>query len=315
MANPYQPGPLHGGARSLMGALLQGDEIESAAKSAAELQSMKVAGEHADTDRKITQAYLERDKRVAQKSYQTDMEAAGLSPQAAKLLSSLAIGGHGSAIDNIQKYDMREDAVPALQAEGVSPANAILAAMAGRPLDQVKVQGGQIIEDPYAQAPSIRPTEAHAAQAQASMARAGASAASADASRARADATRDRMANPGKYRAPGGSGSRGGRGTERERAIEALRQAEADGYDVTGLDARDVLDSWKRTGDWKPRRKGEGGGEIRVIGARGTRDIPSGRPAAKAAPTAAKPPVAGARKAPDGKWYVQKQGKWFRVDG
>jgi hypothetical protein len=133
-----------------MGALLQGDEVESAAKAAAELQSMKVAGEHADTDRKITQAYLERDKRVAQKSYQTDMEAAGLSPQAAKLLSSLAIGGHGSAIDNIQKYDMREDAVPALQAEGVSPANAILAAMAGRPLDQVKVQGGQIIEDPYA---------------------------------------------------------------------------------------------------------------------------------------------------------------------
>jgi hypothetical protein len=33
-----------------------------------------------------------------------------------------------------------------------------------------------------------------------------------------------------------------------------------------------------------------------------------------ATPKAEEPPMAGAQKAPDGFWYVQQNGKWFKVD-
>lgn len=44
-------------------------------------------------------------------------------------------------------------------------------------------------------------------------------------------------------------------------------------------------------------------------------DEAPGAPAAAAAPSDAEmPPVPGARRAPDGNWYVQQNGQWFRVD-
>lgn len=46
---------------------------------------------------------------------------------------------------------------------------------------------------------------------------------------------------------------------------------------------------------------------------RGSADtVARAKPAAKAS---SKPPVPGARQAPDGKWYVKQNGKYFRVDG
>jgi hypothetical protein len=57
-------------------------------------------------------------------------------------------------------------------------------------------------------------------------------------------------------------------------------------------------------------------GKYRRIDPATGQEVPFGQEQAPAAPQGSgdQPPVAGAKKAPDGKWYVQQNGKWFRVD-
>lgn len=311
MSNPYQPGPIAGGVERLVGALMGGDEAEGRARDAATMRALQAQGLHASVEKKVTDAKLAADKRMAQQAYEDNLRASGFDDTSARLVSGLMVGGNGAQIEQVQKYGLRNDARTALEADpNVSTANAILGALAGKPMESVNVEGGQIIRGMYGDAPAIAPTEAHSAQARASDARATASYASADAARARAERTRSSPP------IGAGRGAGGGRGTERERLL-AEAKAILDGlqgdpqYDIRGVTLEDVVRDLKKTGEYVPVPARPG--TIKVITSRGNYSVPDGRGRAPAA--ADKPPVAGARKAPDGNWYVQKDGKYYRVEG
>lgn len=151
--------PLASGAEALFGALLGGGATEEAARQKEELRLRQVQLAEATLDDKMTDALLNRDKRKAQQDYRANLKASGFGDGAADLVSNLLIGGHGAQIDDVQKYGMRDRAVPALEAQGFSPANAILAALDGKPLSEVDVDSGHIIRDRFSASPTVAPTE------------------------------------------------------------------------------------------------------------------------------------------------------------
>lgn len=188
MRNPYQPGPLAGGMQSLVGALMGGDATEARAREAATLEALRKQSLTATIEDKVTRAKLNADKRVAQQQHEADLVATGrYTPEQARLIANMNIGGFGANIGRVHEFDLREQALGALQADpNVSEANAVLGALSGKPMPSVDVKGNQIIRAIYGDAPAVSPTEVAQAQAAASYARAGASQAQANLANTRA---------------------------------------------------------------------------------------------------------------------------------
>lgn len=253
----FRPGPISAGTEDLFAALAGGGAAQEAAKLRQEASYLQTDSATAELDRKITQALLERDKRTAQQSYVSNFEANGVTSPVAALLSNAMIGGDAN-LEQAQKYDMRGRAETALAGEGFTPANAILAALQGKPVEAIDTQGGQNIRGQYTAAPVIEDTAETLSKIVANQARAGASNASANLSNIKADA--------GGY-AP----SR--RATAIEDAAHILETMRGDpDLDLTGVDARMVADAIKRSGKYTPPLRKPG--SIRVIQAERIDDIP-----------------------------------------
>jgi hypothetical protein len=263
MANPYAPGPLAGGAEALFGALAGGDQIESMAKQKAQIALLTQQSAEQTLDKKITDALLARDKRKAQQSYQANFEANGVAPSTAALISNAMIGGDAN-LEQAQKFDLRARAEPALAAEGFTPANAILGALAGKPVEGVKLVGGNRIDDIYSDSPTVTPTEAGLATIAATAAQANQRNAAANLSNVKA-AAGGFAPERGKDGAGKGTTKKSGaRGTLMERAYDLLEAARSDPtLDVTGIDAKQVSDTIKRNGHWTPPKRQTG--TVRLI--------------------------------------------------
>ncbi len=94
--------------------------------------------------------------------------------------------------------------------------------------------------------------------------------------------------------------------TDRERAITARAVQDAQRNLLTSLGIEANL---AQNPNATPEDVTTAQGKVRAFQQGGT------PPAEKAAPSGGdKPPMEGAKKAPDGNWYVQKDGKWNRVD-
>lgn len=263
MANPYVAGPLAQGGADLFGALVGGQATQDRAQQVAQMRLLQTQTAEQTLDKKITDALLARDKRKAQQSYQTDLEANGFDPARAALLSNAMVGGDAN-LEQAQKFDLRARAEPALVDQGFTPANAILGALAGKPIQDVKVQGGQVIRDLYGDEPTLTPTDQGLASIAASAALANQRNASAELSNVKAAAGGFAPERGKDGAGKGGTKKSGARGTLMERAYDLLEAARTDPtLDVTGIDAKLVSDTIKRSGHWTPPKRQSG--QVRLI--------------------------------------------------
>jgi len=258
LADIFRPGPIAAGTSDLFSALASGGRVQEAAKQKEELRLLQVNSEQAELDRKITQAMLERDKRKSQQEYAKNFEATGVAAPMAALLSGAMIGGDAN-LEQAQTYNLRSRAEGALGAEGFTPANAILGALQGKPIEAIDTQGGQNIRGQFGANPVIEDTAETLSKIVANNARASSSAASADLYRTKADA--------------GGFAPTRTRTTAIEDAAAILNELRSEGkYDMTGVDAKMIADSIKRTGEYKPHLRKPG--TLRIIQAGRVEDIP-----------------------------------------
>lgn len=254
---------LNRGAAQFAQALFGGGAIEDEARRKEELRLLGVDDARAGLDRKITQAYLERDKRKALQDAEAKYVAAGVDPLQAAVMAGAHIGGFGN-LEQAQRYEMRGRAEPALMAEGVTPANAILGALAGKPLPAVDIQGGHVITGQFGDAPSIGQTGKEAAAEAANWAQAGYR-------NARAGLTNVQSAAGGWNPNTGGRGGGpsmvqpGVYGNKPLReAAAVIDDAIAGGFDLTGFDPKAVAAEMKSSGSFKPLPK-RGTDAIRII--------------------------------------------------
>lgn len=163
------------GAARFAEALFGGGGVEDKARIKQQMLYDQQDSGRAELDRKITQAMLERDKRTAQQSYPGAFQRQlGVDQQGGLDLSSFAIGGLVDNIGQAQQFDQRRRAEAALAAqEGISPANAILAALEGKPIQNVGIDSGHIIANRYDVAPTIDTTSLEDAKIAATNALAG----------------------------------------------------------------------------------------------------------------------------------------------
>ena len=246
---------LNQAGRALGAALFGGEAIERAARQKEELRLLGVDSGRAELDRKITQAYLERDKRNAQQQYRTGLEANGYTPDMAELLSNAMIGGDAN-LEQVQKFDLRRRAEPALIASGLTPANAILGALQGKPIPAVDIDGGYEVRGQYGAAPTVSATPGELADIASTQALA-------NQRNVRAGLLPGESASLVASRAPVAVVGAGG--TYTGGAPKAVKQAEAiladarsdPELDLTGFDLEQVADTMRRTNRFTaPTRKG-----------------------------------------------------------
>lgn len=151
---------LENGAGQIMQALLGGGRVEQNAQLKQQMAYDQADGLRADLDHKITQAYLERDKRKAQQSYRDKFVATGMDPTMADMTANAAIGGLASNLHDVQQYDLTNQAHTALAADpNITAANAALAALHGQPISDVRIDDGNAITHQFGAAPTIAPTQ------------------------------------------------------------------------------------------------------------------------------------------------------------
>lgn len=211
MANPLLPGPLAGGAESLVGAFMGGDATQAAAQQKAQLGAYQLQAAEAGIDKKMTDAFLARDKRKALQGVEAQYVAAGDDPIMAALKASAHIGGFGN-IEQAQRFGLRDTAHRALQADpNFNPANAALGALAGKPIAGVANVDGQNVTGIYGDAPVIANSDKTASTIVANRARAGASNAQAGTSNARTRLIDTQTAAGGWNPNTGGGGGKPGK--------------------------------------------------------------------------------------------------------
>ena len=195
---------IQSGAAKLFGALTGGGGIYEAARAKQQLANIGLAQQESDLMKKIDEAKMVRDQRVAREGYERDFAA--LFPDRAALapnLANLAIGTNanfaqiGQGVDNIFKANLRPQIADAYVAEGVNRGSALAAALGGTALKINDIDAGYQL-NPYTTGGAVAPTSL----TQASIAdKAMRGQVYADTTRAKAEAYVDRQ-----YRPPG-SGS------------------------------------------------------------------------------------------------------------
>lgn len=272
--DPYRAGPLYQGGADLVGALMGGDQVEAAARAKIQSEAIRSQTAQATLDKKITDAFLARDKRKALQGAQAQYEAMGDDPMVAALKASAHIGGFGN-IEQAQRFGLRDEAATALRGDpNFTPANAALAALNGKPVAGIDIDSGNIIRGQYGAAPTVTPTDETLGQI---ANRALTASAQARVSNVKADAG---GWNP---RTGGGAGEAGRKGTQIERARAIIDAVSADGSNAAvGHSPRSVA---KRIAAGLDVRMDETpAGSIRWITADGVRNIPMGKPANGNAP-------------------------------
>lgn len=161
MTNPYAPSPLAGGAEALVGALLGGDRAEERARSAEYDRILGTQLKEATLDQKISEAYLDREKRRNFDAVPAAV-AGGMPdvPEAIRgMLVTLAQAGMGADIERIQQGGIRARLPGMREAEGFSPANALASAYEPKPIENMKVDGNHLLTALYGNAPVATPTD------------------------------------------------------------------------------------------------------------------------------------------------------------
>lgn len=177
MSNPYEPGPLAGAGESLVGALLGGDAVREKARQTEQMRLYQEQGAEATVDKKITEAFLERDKRKAQQSYEANLTPI-MGEQNARIAAGFAVGGDAN-LEQVQKFGLRAQIPGAMEADGVTHGNALVMALGNKLNPSISNVAGQNVRGLYGDAPTITDSDetlskilAHEAQAGASNARA-----------------------------------------------------------------------------------------------------------------------------------------------
>lgn len=303
---------LQAGAADFARALLSGGAIESDAQLQRQMLYDRQDSGRAELDRKITEALLKRDTRTAQQGYAPALERTlGVDPQTGTDLATLSIGGLAKNIEQVQKYDLRNRALRALQDPelNLAPGNAELAALDGKPLQHVTTQGVNTIENRYSDMPALDLTELGQAQVRATDARAAASSAQANLANVKA-------AGGGFAPRAGGAGAATGGGirvlpagsqnstptVERatysnkqvNEAKAVIRSMLGMGLDPTGYGTRQVADDLADDGEIQVAHRPAN--SLRFITPRGVQDLPLQAPSTAPVPA----PVAQAAAIPPG---------------
>lgn len=330
---------LRRGAFDLASAFAGGGGAYADAKAAAEKQSMLMAGLHADTDRKVDQAIMEQQQRLA-------LQAIDADPSIPRPVKNMVLGKVAGEFANAalaeqrqQETGFRSSAVSAALAGDWNAGNANMLGVANGPVALTDVDGGLIVRNKFRDDARVETNAVGASQVAENFAQA-------DAAAARAAGTRARTADPQRFLKPS-AGGKGGKpkdfsapaqhelvayfgnpdaqfrqqdGTVRPWTPEEREQRRkyVNAFEAWRAANPDYRDGSEALAAYKQSLRSRGVSKVSVNPApTPTAAVVTG-PSGAVVPArpAAAPPVPGARMAPDGKWYIpdpNRRGKYLEV--